>query len=1724
MNPASGAELSQLEVPSAHRDGDEIETFDGATLFGAAAEAAQLSLPPEVSAGQRRRVPAGPPVQVPAAASADEPRLPELGPPGSFPARSRAQVRAEPRSEPSSAAERQRRPKRTRAAASAAQAGQQVAGPAGFAAASARELAAQLSATWAQSRGPHSTVAQYQTLSPESIFELLNNERNGPCQGARPKIVSGSDAGKVFLERAEGAPGSARKARRQSGLQKWNQGDVLWMKRVEPYRYGPGNCGEIWAKATYGQVVPREAPDDSAAKATPQKLRYNMYELHWFNNGRADPGVAPVRTGGGSQRRQRNDHGDKADWIQGVLYQVKKAKGHDVAAASVAKPPNTVWGTQTMQLENGDRKWIQFDDQNGMDKGAIQLSAQGRLELESTAGDFAEYYPIDPSEAQCGGPFEEGDIVGFGANGLTRRTKGARQLGVITRRAIIKGSRPSAGKDLSQFDTVAHVGIVPVKVRSMSTTLSWRGSRSELPTGSHVAPSGLEDGTGVVVRGFPRQCVGRTVAAGSTSSSAAVDPPAASSCMTRVLCCVWNKCCRKSWVQRCSRSPAPSASMNGRLKADWQLVSIAVVDPTRSVSEGITTAQRTICGGLCGALLFVYLLLYFLPCTYFGCRCDPVVLAHGQLRGTCEGTVGSSCRYESCDSGYVLMPAARDVDEYDFAPSDEMNRMVASYGDCKTLQAYEKGKEKETDLTAALELQGWTCYRHGVGAGGIHSGVNDARAAAHHGQTNYEWGWCISMNHTSYCAIKPPLCRVCDHAALGSGWRNCEFSGALDGPERVCMQPNDWLYTGTGENLDGLVLPPVIDNCWLNPQHGDSDSASDSWIATSAFEAGPIDIDKARRYHTAEVCTLPSASGHAGVTRNSSSADRRRMQSAHTSNGAAGTREKLDMGVHLDMECRAASFLHGAAFYAGTPMQCVELHCPAEAVSLRSIQACQKCEDKDAIVHFPRTRAIAADAASSTNTVTLSCPAGFRGSVSRTCGTDGRWSATSGACTRLHCARLHVPLVADFLVPSHIKETCQSDLEIPGGWVTKFACLHLLQKEVVIDEALEGTGTVFARCPWPSHVGSMSAVCLPGATTWTSIRGQCALQSCPATRIDVNGGNRTFAVRLPQQVRTPDVPVRLGTQQTANGHWNIDTLQEANRQGSWEDTWAVIPCCSEWTNTGSCIDDAGAIGWLLSQCTETEHGHEYGDGTSSSPASTRRIYEFSEADRAASTAGFNGRDVNLGCKPLESLIGGVKLDHGPPRSASDLTGVPAGNAQDRGNILYRALASNVDSHIRNSTNGQWSLPRTGILSSVSVAARQHIGQPAFLKDTTTGDSHNGHAYVDNPWQWRPVVASASESSKQSAISITIDATLSAALKAGPPVHSDDDDDDYEQVVYSARRSAGRAAAAFADATCQQMNYSRAVLVTTCKALHNAVVGRHMSRIPHEDLEWWNSRSTTATYNGSRGSVRLSLDDIEGAQGVPLLAELCPEIIEHTPEPAAGQREDGTVDAHSFGKISSAAQKLQCSTWLDVDRYADHPDPGDAWLNTLTWNREHPRNYSLRPYSWLTGEEAAEAAIASATGNGTTSKVVPDDDRDSNLFPSYSSCSGHPKEAEDISRCFVAQLQRRLDYPHAIDAQGKAVSDDRPCINKIIVGCSNERPHVEAARPADEHETKGQQEYARRHEGVWAMGDQHGPVEGNWLAPKIFTDFGGPYDCATGASAAGQNTNACHGKLLEYWAG
>lgn len=124
--------------------------------------------------------------------------------------------------------------------------------------------------------------------------------------------------------------------------------------------------------------------------------------------------------------------------------------------------------------------------------GAIVKHGKG-VKLESGQGDFAEWHRKRKGEP----PFEEGDVVGFDGRGqISRRTNGARMLGVVSRKAIVEGSAP-LGAERADFDVVAYVGVVPVKVLRRTTDLCDRPSQTGPRAGDVLIPSGRNDGTAI---------------------------------------------------------------------------------------------------------------------------------------------------------------------------------------------------------------------------------------------------------------------------------------------------------------------------------------------------------------------------------------------------------------------------------------------------------------------------------------------------------------------------------------------------------------------------------------------------------------------------------------------------------------------------------------------------------------------------------------------------------------------------------------------------------------------------------------------------------------------------------------------------------------------------------------------------------------------------------------------------------------------------------------------------------------------------------------------------------------------------------------------------------------------------------------------------------------------------------------------------------------------------
>lgn len=158
--------------------------------------------------------------------------------------------------------------------------------------------------------------------------------------------------------------------------------------------------------------------------------------------------------------------------------------------------------------------------------------------------------------------------------------------------------------------------------------------------------------------------------------------------------------------------------------------------------------------------------------------------------------------------------------------------------------------------------------------------------------------------------------------------------------------------------------------------------------------------------------------------------------------------------------------------------------------------------------------------------------------------------------------------------------------------------------------------------------------------------------------------------------------------------------------------------------------------------------------------------------------------------------------------------------------------------------GSWSLPAEGILASVSTAPQLH--------QQSGGTGAGGSSLSD----WRPVVSSNEVSTVATAT------TIDARMNSAKPLSD----------------AAGRSAAAFADVSCRQFGYDRAVAVTNCRTLL--------------DIE----RSSSSSTGQKKGNVSASA-----------FALLCPEL--------------GAGD-----KLSKT-----CPSWLEVPKQSDA-----ATFNQFDW--------------------------------------------------------------------------------------------------------------------------------------------------------------------------------------------
>jgi hypothetical protein len=362
------------------------------------------------------------------------------------------------------------------------------------------------------------------TLPIEVAYKLLSDTKLH-CGGARPSYLTADDGGRLFMERGSCKRLPLARRRRRKDVDKWKQGAELQLRQVDGASYDHrSGRGEVWLRTVYGTITPNQS--NPAEFTGGEKFKYYMYELHYYDGSYRPPFRA-----------------ENVDFAQGTLFHVQldrcSSHGSQQTAPPVATTSNAInQGRLDLQLQAPDNRWLQLLAADGSDRGALMNGEHGPV-LSGSSGDFAEYHKIMQEEVG----FEEGEVVSIGPDGLSRNTKGARQLGVISRRMIVAGSRPPV-KDLLRYDTVAFSGRVPVRLR---------GSYS---AGDFVVPSGLSDGTAVAKSGHPSVRLGRTVGHQAQLERAAVGSGSSWSPSQPGRVLSWHLCqCHR---RRCGKPSFPS--------------------------------------------------------------------------------------------------------------------------------------------------------------------------------------------------------------------------------------------------------------------------------------------------------------------------------------------------------------------------------------------------------------------------------------------------------------------------------------------------------------------------------------------------------------------------------------------------------------------------------------------------------------------------------------------------------------------------------------------------------------------------------------------------------------------------------------------------------------------------------------------------------------------------------------------------------------------------------------------------------------------------------------------------------------------------------------------------------------------------------------------------------------------------------------------------------------
>ena len=149
-------------------------------------------------------------------------------------------------------------------------------------------------------------------------------------------------------------------------------------------------------------------------------------------------------------------------------------------SASTGGGPDVLALKTSMAVPDSAANFITFFDGSDNPIGRIEGDGAGGIVFASGGADFAEWLPKrDPDET-----IEPGDVVGWHADGISRDTRGALRVMVVSTQPIVAGNAPPEDQ-LDQWTRVGFIGQVPVRVRGPVEAGNW------------VVASGERDGTGI---------------------------------------------------------------------------------------------------------------------------------------------------------------------------------------------------------------------------------------------------------------------------------------------------------------------------------------------------------------------------------------------------------------------------------------------------------------------------------------------------------------------------------------------------------------------------------------------------------------------------------------------------------------------------------------------------------------------------------------------------------------------------------------------------------------------------------------------------------------------------------------------------------------------------------------------------------------------------------------------------------------------------------------------------------------------------------------------------------------------------------------------------------------------------------------------------------------------------------------------------------------------------